>query len=617
VLALQALLVVRGLWPHRAAGLQWCRDRLGIPGTLFVALVLVVTSAFPSRELLDYARELVLASAVRFVSLGSIAALLLSIPAGGRQALSAWVDGLLTRQDAGRRWPRLVLGAAAFATLASLAMVWLSYDRHPHVPDEVAYIMHARYFAEGALGTPVPPVPEAFDVYLWPCNAERCFSPVPPGWPAMLAVGEGLGVGWMVNPLLAGLAILLCYRLLLRLYDERTARLSVLLLAMSPWFLTVSMSWMTHPFSLVCALVAAICVVRMGQQESGRAASAVVGGAAIGLVALTRPLEGVIVAGVLGTAALCVRGVRLRIGPAVMLGLATAAVGVVVFPYNAAMTGDATRFPIMAYADEALGPGVNALGFGASRGIHWGGLDPFPGHGLRDVVVNSLLNGNAIDGEMFGWAFGSLLPIVLLVSLRRLQRNDFWAIGWVVAIVFAHAFYWYSGGPDFAARYWYLSIVPLVALGARGVLEVGRPADGPEQASLLTAGAVLLSLLAVVTVLPWRAVDKYHHYRGMQPGIREILASGDFRDSLLLVRGQQHPDYASALVYTALDPYGDEPIVAWDRSDRVREALRRAYPDRTAWLVAGPSITGAGYELAKQPLPPLEPEAANGPLSEK
>ena len=30
-------------------------------------------------------------------------------------------------------------------------------------------------------------------------------------------------------------------------------------------------------------------------------------------------------------------------------------------------------------------------------------------------------------------------------------------------------FYWYSGGPDFGARYWYLILVPLVVLSVRGL----------------------------------------------------------------------------------------------------------------------------------------------------
>ena len=590
----QALWVALALWPRRAQLRRFVALRLGLRGVALVALVFVGTAAFPSRELGDYAREVALATAVRVTLLGSVVALFVSLPEASRRALSEWTSALIAGPSPAPRWPRLVLWCAVFATVASAALALFSYERHPHVPDEVAYLLHARYFAEGALGAPVPPVPEAFDVYLWPCTELRCYSPVPPGWPAMLSLGWLLGIAWLVNPLLAGAGILATHRLLRRLYDEQTARLTVLLLATSPWYLTVSMSWMTHAFSLVCALVAASCVARMAARKNTHWLAAALGGVAIGLISLTRPLEGVIVAGVLGVAALAA---RLRFIQLALLGGATAVVGGLVFPYNAAITGDALRFPIMAYADQALGVGVNSLGFGPDKGTHWGGLDPFPGHGLGDVIVNSLLNGVAIDGELFGWAIGSTLPIAILLGLGRLRRNDFWLLFWVGAIVFAHAFYWYSGGPDFAARYWYLSIVPLAALGARGVLELGAGDGEASRRGLLVAGALLLSLSAVVNVVPWRAIDKYHHYRGMQPGVREILAELDTPEVLLLVAGEQHPDYASALVYTGLDPRGDEPIVAWNRSPEVAEALRAAFPERRVVFVDGPSVTGAGYRV--------------------
>ena len=70
------------------------------------------------------------------------------------------------------------------------------YQRHPHIPDEIAYIVHARYFAQGASSMPLPPVAEAFELDLMTYEDDRWYSPVPPGWPAVLAVGERMGVGW-------------------------------------------------------------------------------------------------------------------------------------------------------------------------------------------------------------------------------------------------------------------------------------------------------------------------------------------------------------------------------------------------------------------------------------
>ena len=74
------------------------------------------------------------------------------------------------------------------------------------------------------------------------------------------------------------------------------------------------------------------------------------------------------------------------------------------------------------------------------------------------------------------------------------------------------------------------------------------------------------------------------------------------RNGLVLVRGQRHPDYASAVVYNPVDRGGDQPLFAWDRSDSVRRALVGAYRGRSFWVVDGPSVSGDGYRVIAGPL---------------
>jgi hypothetical protein len=47
--------------------------------------------------------------------------------------------------------------SSAWVTAVAVVLAIFSYERHPHIPDEVAYVYHARYFAEGMLSMPVPP----------------------------------------------------------------------------------------------------------------------------------------------------------------------------------------------------------------------------------------------------------------------------------------------------------------------------------------------------------------------------------------------------------------------------------------------------------------------------
>jgi hypothetical protein len=296
--------------------------------------------------------------------------------------------------------------------------------------------------------------------------------------------------------------------------------------------------------------------------------------------------------------------------PSVVLAVGSIAGGAPVRWYNAALTGDASRFPIMAYIDKYYARGSNDLGFGANRGLGWTGLDPFPGHGPVDVVVNANLNITTTNVELLGWATGSLLVILLLFALRRWRREDAWHLAVIVTVAGIHSFYWFSGGPDFGARYWYLIIVSCVALAARGVVELGdslaSPADGaPAKArgqSRAIGVALALTLAMVVTFLPWRAVDKYYHYRRMRPDIRDIAADREFGRSLVFIRGNRHPDYASAVAYNPLDLRDSTTVYAWDVSPEARAEALRAYADRTVWFIDGPTITGDGFRVAAGPL---------------
>src|SRR5690606_8209702 len=144
-------------------------------------------------------------------------------------------------------------------------------------------------------------------------------------------------------------------------------------------------------------------------------------------------------------------------------------VGALVLPYNQHLTGSPTAFPIMEYTDLHYGPGTNALGFGPNRGLGWPGLDPIPGHGAVDVAVNANFNLFQTNTELHGWATGSLGILALFLLAGPKRREDWWMVAVIVAVAGIHSFYYFSGGPDFGARYWYLILLPCLVLTARGL----------------------------------------------------------------------------------------------------------------------------------------------------
>ena len=610
VLAVQAVVVLAAGGPRLYGWLQTVVRGLGAWRVGIVAAAFVLSSAALSAEPLVYGSELVLATAVQVVMLGTVALAVAALPAAGLARLRSGfgiVPGGGGVRPAGV--DRFTLVAAVWVLLAGAVLAWFVYEAHPHVPDEIVYLLHARYFAEGLLTLPLPPVPDAFDLDLMTYEATRWYSPVPPGWPAALAVGAFLGAPWLVNPVLNAVNVLLAYAVLRDIYDVRTARLATVLLCVSPWFVFMGMNFMTHTFTLTCGLGAALAVARL--RRGGSLAWVVPGGVAIGIMGMIRPLEGLMAAvlvGLWGVGRWPWQMTRvLRIAALAVVAIAASAI---TLPYNAHLSGDPLTFPLMAYTDALYGPGSNALGFGPERGLGWSGLDPFPGHGLRDVVVNAALNTYSINVELLGWGIGSLLPLALLVVLwRRLTHADRWLLAVIGAVVGVHSLYWFSGGPDFGARYWYLVLVPCIALTARAAAVVAERFAGrdaaPAAAGLqdrLVAGMLALSAVAVICFLPWRSLDKYYHYRNMRPDVRELAAAHDFGRSLVLVRAERRVDYASAAVYNPLDLHADAPVYVWDRAPLITRTVLLEYRDRPVWILDAPTVEGGGFRLVAGPL---------------
>ncbi len=613
----EATAVALGLRPLLPELSAWLRPRLARWQVAVIGAAFFATSATLSRSPLAFGAELVLATVLQLVHLGAFVLVAASIPPLSLRRFGGWLDRLLGRRGTGPEpggADRFALATAAAVTLAAAFLAFFVYQRHPHVPDELVYLIPARYFAHGQLWLPPPPVPAGFDLDLMTMEATRWYSPVPPAWPAILALGALVHAEWLVDPVLGGVNVLLAYVVLRELYDRRTARAALLLLAVSPWFVFMSMNFMTHTASFTCALVAALGAARLRRQvaagASGRALGwAVAGGAALGWLGLLRPLEGMTAAVVIGSFAFFGAGWRRRFAPVALMAVACAAVALLTLPYNRLFTGSPTVFPLMAYTDAHYGKGSNALGFGPNRGLWAFGtsLDPRRGHDLLDVFINADFNAFSINTELFGWAAGSVLLLFFaLTRLRRLRAGDRAMAAMLAAIVFVHTFYWFSGGPDFGARYWYLVLLPCVVLTVRGVqllaTEGGPAVHSRSGRARVSAAIVALSLTAVAVFVPWRAVDKYYHYRTQRPDVRYLAAEHRFGRSLVLVHGSGW-DYAGAAIYNPLDLRAAAPIYAWDRDPRVRAQLLRAYADRPVWLLDAPTVTGAGFRLVGGPIP--------------
>ncbi len=314
-LVVQIVLVVAGFKRIWVDFRSWIGKRFKVWQLFAIGIVFVLSSATVSRDILTYIVELPFAAFIQIVNLGNILLMVWALPEDKLVFLSGKFERLFgqTRESCERGTgvvDRFAVLAVIWVTSLAIVLSLFAYERHPHIPDEVSYLYQAKYFSEGMISMPIPPVSDAFKLDLMTYGKNMWYSPFPPGWSAMLAVGVILGVPWLINPLLAGLNVLLAYTFIRNVYDRRTARISVLLLCVSPWYVFMAMNFMSHTFTITCSLLAALAVIRA--RITGRAIWGWIGGVSVGMVSLIRPLEGIIIAGLLGLWSIGLGGKRLR-----------------------------------------------------------------------------------------------------------------------------------------------------------------------------------------------------------------------------------------------------------------------------------------------------------------
>ena len=328
----------------------------------------------------------------------------------------------------------------------------------------------------------------------------------------------------------------------------------------------------------------------------------------LGLLFLTRPFDAALVGPAAGLWALGLGGKRLSVGALATTAVSAASVAGLYFVFNAVLTGSPSIAPHHLWADKLFGPGVDAFGFGPNIGIPmWRNMDPLPGHGLPDVVLNANKNFTLMNFELFGWTAGSLLFACLAMQPGGLQRRDTLMIGIILCIVGGHSFYWAPGGPDFGARYWYLTIVPLAVLTVRGAEVIGarlsRASDAVVVGGRVAGWVAMASIAALVTVVPWRGVTKYYRYRDIGRDFEQVVEARRITGALIFVRSPHRADYEAAFTFNPPMLSGPGNIFAWELGPGHEAAVLRQFPARPVWIIGRKFEADRTIDVVAGPFP--------------
>ena len=617
---LQAVLALRE-WLQKGAQRQIPRVLAGL-GRVRVGL-LVIVMIVAARGVMEpvaqhslgmLVKQLALSLAFIGLNLVGFVALILALPDAPLARLAGRVEAAVSLPGAAEhlrpldRWLPWAVAAAVFAVC--LAIFVFSFDAVPHL-DDLTYRFQSTYLSHGLVSLPVPPSLEAFDLYLMDHHDGKWYATTFPGWPAALAIAQALHVQPVLTPALAAASVLLLHDFTRRVLDRGTANLAVVLLAVSPWYLSLSSTQLVHTFTLVLILGAWCLLLR------ARSRAAVVGpfvaGAALGWLFLTRPLEGLLVGVLTGLWTLSfLRGERgqwrLQWRTVIAYGLGCLALGALIFPYQAALTGNPLTTPLNEYYDHYWGPGSNALGFGPDKGAvpSWGDLDPWPGHSPLEALINAQQNLAEMDFTLLGWGGAALAFAAIFLIWGRWSPLNRAMAALSVLTVLLYAFYWFYGGFYAGARYWFLCLVPLLLFTAEGIgitaaRFAGLFAKG-QAGARLGVGVAFLCLFSVLGVESWLAFNRYPGINSYHDGYARLAREARFRDALVFIEDASDREYGSAYWVNDFAPGAHDPLFARYLGPESLRQIAEAWPDRKIWFVRGRNDGGSEVTVERGPL---------------
>lgn len=336
-----------------------------------------------------------------------------------------WSDRLtpLLRPDGERL--AIGFGVAAFGLAAAVA--WFVHGAAPTSVDEMVQLTHARALA--ARGLTVPLLDSGAEVALQNglMTAEGWVSIYPPFHTLLLALALPWGGAWLVGPAMTGVATAAATSVGQRVLGDLPGRILGLLLLVSPYWLLLGASHLSHATAAAGIASAAWAAERAARRPGWFWPCAT--GAAVGAAISARPWVGLVTAAViLGTLwrppSLGRKVLALAVGGAPFAAL--------LFGWNQRLFGH----PATLGYSKAFGP-AHGLGFHVDP---WGNA-----YGLAEALAYT-----GADLMLFGIrALESPLPILALVAFALLRGplgkgTTLFGV-WAVAAVAANALYWHHG----------------------------------------------------------------------------------------------------------------------------------------------------------------------------
>ena len=496
---------------------------------------------------------------------------------------------------------RVTVLAGGFLLVAAL-ITWLVFENIPHVSDEVAYQFQARAIARGRLWISPPANPEFFDFLHTINDGAKWYGIMNPGWPVMLATGYAAKLPWIINPILGAATLLLLYDFLKRAgYTAVERRLAVLLLAVSPFVLFMSATYMAHSANLF--LFVLFLWAWMGMMKTERWQYAAVAGLATAANLLVRPIDTAAVSAPFLVYFLIIAVRRWKLVPHLIVFGALASLGVAAtWLYNQQLTGDWRVMPMTKYFVD-LNPNEKfGLGFGADMGTKVHGPE-WPGYYPIDAIRVTSLRLLELLKNLYGVPLVAAAALFLGVRSRHVRgmenRVHALLIASAVALVGLYIFHFYHG-IAYGSRHYYLAAPALAVIFARALAEWLRSEKPTVARSARAALAALL--LFTITYSYGQLISEYgNNYRGSSAALRDAVQEQGLSNAVVLV-AQDTRTWAWKSAFPLNEyPFERSNVIYAKDLGAENLRLRQQFPDRAFFHAR---VRGTRVEIRPADLPP-------------
>lgn len=443
----------------------------------------------------------------------------------------------------------LVVGFALLAFLAFGLVAGRVLDGFPNSGDEQALALQAQAYAQGQLWMEPPPLKEAFRMVHYRDIMDKWVSRYTPGWAAVAAPIAALDLPlWIVNPLVGALTLIAFFFLARTYVSRECAWIGVLLLGTSSFYILNSASYFSHILAALYGILFAIFGARY--LAKGNAWYAIVAGAAIGLMGVTRTQNAAIFLIPLVVALVMTPGRRVGL---IFLGFGGLPFLIAFLAYNYEITGH----PLVTVQSLRDSP----LGYPTSKTI--------------DLTVERI-------AELMVWTAPLLIIGYILSFAIVLYRNRYDFTDWIMPLTITFfVFYDGAGGNQYGPRY-YFEAWPFAILTTLKVLEPVLFGPEPKRYAAWIGSALVASLLVQLAYLPARfyrehavVVARQAVHSAVERAALEnavvIIASRTGRD----IRGMGSKD----LLRNGHDLNTQNVIYALDLKQN-NEKLKSLFPDR-------------------------------------